>query len=53
MESSHVAKQRSYEEMRGLELEMNEFIDTKLTSIKEDMLVSGGAQAHQDRLMQV
>lgn len=44
-EPNHLEKVDAYEEMRGLELEMNDFIDTKLTSIKEDMLVSGGAQA--------
>lgn len=35
----------TYERMRGLELGLNEFLQHKLDSVKEEMLVSGSLTA--------
>ena len=38
-------KVKLYEQMRGLESELNDFMQQKLLSIREDLLASGGQQA--------
>lgn len=40
------AKLKQYEEMRGLEIKMNDFSQQKLANLKEDMIVSGAQVAH-------
>ena len=37
------AELKVYEEMRGVELSLNEFLAQKFQSIKEEMLISGSA----------
>lgn len=46
-------KVKVYEQMRGLESEINEFMQQKLLSIKEDLLVSGGQQAKAKRTLKL
>ena len=44
---------KNYEQMRGLEMRMNDFIQQKMANLKEDMIVSGAQVAQQTRLMKL